>query len=225
MEQRIDIEYNSQRENLEIAEYGRHVQNMINYAKTIEDDAKRQKFAEGIVYLMYQMNSQSKKLDEVEEKLWKHAYRISNFELKVTPPEGIVLSKSEIEAKPEPIDYPHKVNRYRHYGGYIQEMISKAMAMEDPVQQREFIALIGSYLKLAYKTWNKEHYANDEMIKSDLMELTKGKFNYINDLSLDLLASGSTYNSPRSSSSSSTNNKYRKGSKRKHNPKNTRRKK
>jgi hypothetical protein len=221
MEQHIDIEYNSQKENLEIAEYGRHVQNMINFAKEIKDDEKRQKFTEGIIYLMYQMNSQSKKLDEVEEKLWKHAYRISNYELTVTPPEGIVLSKSEIEAKPEPIDYPHKVKRYRHYGGYIQEMVNKALEMEDPQKQREFVALIGSYLKLAYKTWNREHYANDEMIKADLMELTKGKFNYINELSLDLLGGSGGYQSTRTNSN--YKNKNRKNTKRKPAPKRGRR--
>jgi hypothetical protein len=219
----LDIEYNSQRENLEIAEYGRHVQNLIDFAKKIEDKDKRQTFTEGVIYLMYQMNSQSKKLEEVEEKLWKHAFRISNYELDVTPPEGVVLCKQEIEAKPEPIHYPHRVRKYRHYGGYIQDMVGKAMELEDPQKQREFVQLIGSYLKLAYKTWNKEHYANDEMIRADLNELTGGKFSFINELNLDLLGTNNYHQNHSPRSSSSNKNKYRKGGRKKSSNKRPRR--
>ena len=48
---RLDIEYNSNRELLIISEYGRHVQKLLNHSKTIEDREKRQKFVEGIIGL------------------------------------------------------------------------------------------------------------------------------------------------------------------------------
>ena len=182
-----NIEYNSQRENLVISEYGRHVQNLIRHAKTIEDKDERQRFIEGVIDLMYQMNPQAKNMSEVKEKLWKHAFRISGYDLDVTPPDGIVLSQADIELKPETIDYPKHVRKNRHYGSYIQEMINKAIALDDEEKQKEFFALIASYMKLAYKTWNKEHYANDETIKEDLKKMTGRKFDFIDDLSLDLL--------------------------------------
>ncbi len=204
-----NIEYNSQRENLVISEYGRHVQNLIRHAKTIEDKDERQRFIEGVIDLMYQMNPQAKNLSEVKEKLWKHAFRISGYDLDVTPPEGILLSQADIELKPETIDYPKHVRKNRHYGSYIQEMIDKAIALDDVEKQKEFFALIASYMKLAYKTWNKEHYANDETIKEDLKKMTNRKFDFIDELSLDLLniSPALKANSRKYKSKSSNNNK------------------
>ena len=51
-----NMEYNSEKDTLIISEYGRNVQNLINYAKTVEDKELRQNYAERIVALMYQMN-------------------------------------------------------------------------------------------------------------------------------------------------------------------------
>ena len=45
------MEYNSQKDTLIISEYGRNVQNLINYAKTVEDKELRQNYAERIVAL------------------------------------------------------------------------------------------------------------------------------------------------------------------------------
>ena len=36
------------------------------------------------------------------------------------------------------------------------------------------IASIAAYMKLAYKTWNREHYVSDEVIKTDLAALSGG---------------------------------------------------
>jgi hypothetical protein len=38
-----------------------------------------------------------------------------------------------------------------------------------------FVAVIASYMKLAYRTWNKEHFVSDEVVKSDLESLSGGK--------------------------------------------------
>jgi hypothetical protein len=187
MAEHLDIEYNSSRENLIISEYGRHVQKLIQHAKTIEDRDTRQRFVEGVIDLMYQMNPKHKNVGEVQEKLWKHAFRISGYDLDVTPPEGIELTEATNGLKPEKIPYPHQVLRYRHYGTYIQEMLSKALAIEDEEKRMEFLNLIGSYLKMAYKTWNKKHYANDEMIRADLVKMAKGQISNPENVNLDLL--------------------------------------
>ena len=60
----LDIEYNSQSENLTIPEHGRHVQGLIKHCKTIKDDKERQQFAEQVVNLMHQMNPQNKNVQE-----------------------------------------------------------------------------------------------------------------------------------------------------------------
>ena len=168
--------YNTEKEHLVIAEYGRNVQMLINHAKTIEDDEKRQEYAEAIVRLMNQMIPQSnKEVDENNEKLWRHLFRISNHELDVVAPSGIQYTQEQAAIKPDKVNYPHQNVRFRHYGSNIHRLIEKALAMEDEEKRMGFAYVIGSYMKLAYKTWNREHYVSDDIIKEDLETLSNGQ--------------------------------------------------
>ena len=81
--------YNSAKDTLTIPEYGRHVQLLVDHAKTIEDPKLRQQFAERIIKLMMQMQPQNRNMEDYQEKLWKHLFRIADYELDVTPPEDI----------------------------------------------------------------------------------------------------------------------------------------
>ena len=96
-----NIEYNSQKEHLTISEYGRNVQNLVNYARTIEDDEKRQQTAESIVNLMHLMNPIHRNNQEYKEKLWRHFFRIAEFDIKVTPPIGEIPSPESARLKPD----------------------------------------------------------------------------------------------------------------------------
>ena len=184
-----NMEYNSARENLAIPEYGRHVQNLVNHAKTIEDDDYRQAFVERVLDLMMQMHPQNKIMDDYKEKLWKHLFRIANYDLKVRVPGGHIPTREEAEKKPEMIPYPASEARYRHYGNNVQRLIKKALEMEEGPVRDGFVATIGSYMKLAYRTWNKEHYVSDDVIKNDLETLSGGKLTLDDDASIDVLSS------------------------------------
>jgi len=172
----FDITYNTQKELLIIAEYGRNIQQLINHAKTIEDKEERQEYAEAIVNLMNQMVPQAnKEIDETNEKLWRHLFRIANHELDVVSPSGIQYTHEQANIKPDKVAYPHQNVRFRHYGSNIHRMIEKALAMEDKEKKMGFAYVIGSYMKLAYKTWNREHYVSDDIIKEDLETLSNGQ--------------------------------------------------
>ena len=172
----FDMTYNTQKELLIIAEYGRNIQQLINHAKTIEDDEERQQYAESIVSLMNQMVPQANKdIDETNEKLWRHLFRIANHELDVVAPSGIQYTHEQANIKPDKVSYPHQNVRFRHYGSNIHRMIDKALAMEDEEKKMGFAYVIGSYMKLAYKTWNREHYVSDDIIKEDLQTLSNGQ--------------------------------------------------
>ena len=181
------MEYNSEKEILVIPAYGRHVQSLINYTKTIEDDEKRQAFAERIVVLMMQMNPQSKNIQDYKERLWKHLFRIADYDLKVSPPEGLIVSREEAQKKPAKISYPRSKPRFRHYGNNVHFLIEKATKMEDEEKKAAFAISIATYMKLAYKTWSKEHYVNDEIIKGDLLTLSNGALKIPDSVALDLL--------------------------------------
>lgn len=189
--------YNSQREQLSIPEYGRHIQEMVNYAKTIEDNEKRQQFVNQIVELMAQMNPQSRNIDDFKEKLWKHLFRIADYEIDVTTPSGEKYDKAEEEKTPERLHYPEGQAKYRHYGHHVQTLIKKAIDMEEGPIKEAFVEVIGNYMKLAYRTWHKEHYVNDEIIKQDLVNMSDGKLKISEDSSLDNLKS--SYRKPQTS--------------------------
>ena len=172
----FDMTYNTAKEYLVIAEYGRNVQQLINHAKTIEDNEERQHFAEAIINLMSQMVPQAnKEVDETNEKLWRHLFRIANHDIDVVAPSGIKYTREQAAMKPDTVKYPHQNVRFRHYGSNIHRLIEKALAMEDEEKQMGFAYVIGSYMKLAYKTWNREHYVSDDIIKEDLETLSNGK--------------------------------------------------
>lgn len=181
-------EYNSSQSQITITEYGRNVQKLVEHAKSIVNPAERQAFAERIIWLMQQISPQSRNVEDYREKLWKHLFRIADYGLEVNPPEGIVVKPEDAKKHPDKVPYPESQAQFRHYGHNVQRMIQQALEMPDGPKKDGFIAVIGAYMKLAYKTWNREHYVSDEVIKSDLANLSGGQIVIDDSISLDDLA-------------------------------------
>ncbi|HMQ48942.1 MAG TPA: DUF4290 domain-containing protein [Saprospiraceae bacterium] len=210
------MEYNSSRELLVIPEFGRNVQKMIKFAMTIEDNQYRQKFIEKIINLMIQMHPQNRNVEDYREKLWKYVFLISDFKINVTPPGGAIPTPEDLTKKPDKINYPEIEAAFRHYGHNVQKLVKKAISMEPGPKRQGFVAVIASYMKLAYKTWNKEYYVSDDIIKTDLETLSKGLLSLDEHISIDQLGdSGSSHsnnnnnNNRRRSHSGSNNNNRR----------------
>ena len=182
--------YNSAKDTLIIPEYGRHVQLLVDHAKTIEDPVLRQRLAERIIRLMMQMVPQNRNIEDYRGKLWRHLFRIAKNELNVSPPDDIKMP-TEVSGKftPDHVGYPASEARYRHYGHNVQTMIKKAIAMEEGPKRDGFVAAIAAYMKLAYKTWNREHYVSDDVIKADLKTLSNGALVLPDEQSLENLVS------------------------------------
>ncbi len=181
------MEYNSQKELLTMPEYGRNVQLLIQHCVEIEDQAYRQAFAERIVDLMYQMNPQNKNVEDYRLKLWRHLFYIADYKINVIPLVGEIPTHEDARKMPDQVSYPKYDTRFRHYGYNVQKMIGKALEMEAGPIRQGFINVIGSYMKLAYKTWLKEHYVSDDLIKEDLVLLSGHKLSIQDDSSLDNL--------------------------------------
>jgi hypothetical protein len=63
--------------------------------------------------------------------------------------------------------------------------------MPEGSKREGFVEVIASYMKLAYKTWNKEHYVSDDIVKEDLEILSNGQLVlHEGHDSLDKLAAG-----------------------------------
>lgn len=204
------MEYNSQKEHMVIPEYGRNIQNLINYAKTIEDEKQRQQFAEQVVDLMQQINPQSKNVAEYRNKLWNHLFRIAEYEIDVKHPSGTNPTQKDQVIKPQKVEYPTKEKEFRHYGHHVRLLIEKAIEMEDGPVKEGFVENIASYMKLAYRTWNPEHYVSDEIILNDLKLLSKGKLEVSENSSLDTLTSAVKRKRKSSSHRDSGKSNYKK---------------
>lgn len=202
------MQYNSEKEHLIIPEYGRNVQMLIEHAKSIDEKQHRQAFIERVINLMMQMNPQNRNIEDHKVRMWQHVYRIAKYDIDLDPPGGIEPSPDDEFKKPEKVAYPQSKARYRHYGNNVQVLVKKAIEMEEGPMRDGFVSVIGSYMKLAYRTWNKDHYISDEIIKNDLEKLSEGKLALAEGASLDGLSNANRRRKKPSNSSNNNNNSH-----------------
>jgi hypothetical protein len=186
---RGEIIYNTEKGNLEIPEYGRNVQNMVLTLNNIEDDDERQAYAEEIINLFAIMYPANRHLADYKEKLWNHLFRIGNYNLDLLIPHGVTIHRKDAVKEDPIISYPQRQFHNRHYGVYIQDLIAKALNEENPELREGYKEVIASYMKLAYRTWNKEHFVSDDIILQDLREMSDGQLVFDDDYSIENLVS------------------------------------
>ena len=85
--------YNTQRKRLPMPEYGRSIQNLVDYTLTIEDRARRQRCAEAIIQLMGNMFPQWRDVPDFNHKLWDHLALMSDYKLDIDYPVEIVRAE------------------------------------------------------------------------------------------------------------------------------------
>jgi hypothetical protein len=190
MNKSLSLEYNSTRDKLLFSEYGRCVQKLVQYAKTVENREERQRVIEEIVELINQLNPQTKNVLEYKQKLWRHVFKMADFELDVDYPFGEKPTEEDITHKPDKVRYPQHEFNWRHYGYNIRVMIDKALQMEDGPVKKGYVETILSYMKLSFRTWNKEHFVSDDMIISDLVALSKNKLFVDDDHTIQVVTRG-----------------------------------
>jgi hypothetical protein len=204
--QPTDIAYNTSHEHLIMPEYGRNVQQLVRHAQQIQDPAYRQQFCEEIIDLIQQLYPQAKNVEDYRSKLWQHLFHIAKYNLDVVTPTGVVPTPETARKKPERVPYPQQDTRFRHYGNNLHKLILRARDMDAGTIKDGFVHTIGSYMKLAYKTWNREHYVSDEVIKNDLDILSNGRLSLDENSRIDGLA-----NSTRSRRESERNERNNAG--------------
>jgi len=210
------MEYNSDREALIISEYGRSVQELVKFAKTFENVEEKQRYFDEIVELILRMKVNGKKSAEYKEKVWRHIFKIAEYEIEgVIMPNGEIPQAKEDNFKPPKVDYPKIEKKFRHYGHNVQSLIKRAVEMEDGPKRNEFIIVIASFMKLAYQTWNAEHYMNDKMIRLDLETLSDGKLALPKDFSLESIGENRVLMKKKRSYLTQSNPKPKKKRKRK----------
>lgn len=166
------MEYATQKESLILAEYGRHVQEMVNHTMKIEDRKVRSDAAETIIRVMSQLHPSYKGSDELQQKLWEDLFIISGYQLDVDSPFPKPTPKADI--KPEKIKYPDQNFKFKHYGKIIEDLIASAISIENPEEQQELTQLIAHLMKRSYLNYNRDS-VNEEMIVDQLTSMSSGK--------------------------------------------------
>ena len=178
-----------------IPEYGRNIQEMIEYTCAIEDREKRNKSAKFIINVMSQMHPQVRDSVDYKHKLWDHLHIIADFKMDVDapypPPSPLTLS-----TKPEHLSYHDKEIAYRHYGKNIALIIEKAIEYEEGPEKDALVKIIAIHLKKSYLNWNRDS-VSDELIEEHLRVLSQGKLKLKEDVRLTTTSDLLARNKPR----------------------------
>jgi len=166
------MDYNSKRKKLALPEYGRNIQNMVDYLMTIEDRDKRNKSAQYVIDVMGNLYPYLRDVPEFKHKLWDHLAIMADFKLDIDypydPPSRDILTE-----KPGKVPYNQHHIKYRHYGRTMELIIAEADRFEG--EEREIIIeQIANHMKKSYLAWNKDA-VDDELIFDDLKEMSGGK--------------------------------------------------
>jgi hypothetical protein len=172
------MEYNTTRNHLVMREYGRHIQKMIEYLVTLDEDEKRQRNSQSVIELMGFLNPHLKNVEDFRHKLWDHLFLISDFKLEVDSPYPIP-TRETLKADPKPLPYPKRYPKFSHLGKNLELVIKKALEEENPEKRNGFANAVAYYMKLAYNNWHKET-VHDDAIQGELTNITDGQLEFTN---------------------------------------------
>lgn len=164
-------QYNTRQSQLILPEYGRNIQNMVDYCLTIEDREERTRCAFAIVHFMQNL------FPSITDRktLWDHLNVMAGFNLDVDFPVE-VIDREQLNPKPEPLPYSDNRMRWRHYGRNIELMIRKVADMEECEDKEKIISMIAHQMKKLQLVHNKEG-VDDSKILRDLAIYSEGKIN------------------------------------------------
>ena len=174
------LKYNSDRSDLIIPEYGRHIHLMVEQTISTKDKDERNKKARAIIDVMGNLNPHLRDISDFQHKLWDQLFIMSNFKLDVDSPfekpEAELLSK-----KPKPMDYPNNPPKYRFYGSNLKKMIDAAIKWDEGEMKDALVYNIANHMKKCFLNWNKDT-VDDTVIFDHLKELSEGKLSVKEEL-------------------------------------------
>ncbi len=186
--------YNTERVKLYIPEYGRNVQKMVDYLKTIEDRQKRNEQARAIIKVMEILNPAVHLEEDFEHKLWDHLYIIAGFDLDIDAPYPMPAPES-LHTKPEMVPINSKPIKAIHYGRNIENIIDLIAEKEDGEAKVAMIRQLAIYMRQQYLIWNKETVA-DETIFQDIERLSDYRIKVPEGLQLTRVDSRADFSRP-----------------------------
>jgi hypothetical protein len=171
------MEYNTQLKKLALPEYGRNIQNMVDYCVAIEDREERKLCANTIIDIMGNMFPHLRDVNDFKHILWDHLAIMADFKLDIDYPYEIIR-KEDLYSKPGKIEYSRPDMSYKHYGKTLEKMINLAAGYPEGEEKEQLVWLVLNHMKKSYVQWNKE--VDDSRIFFDLYDLSERKLDFRN---------------------------------------------
>lgn len=190
-----------------LPQYGRNVQKMIEFLRTIEDRTLRNRQAEVVVGLMGNLYSNRQDTDQFRNMVWDHLFMIGGLDLDVDSP----FEKPTVEQffpKPERVPYPTGVKGAKEYGSYPTAFAKQLGNLDITDQERDAAALtLAKYMRQKSYDYSGERPDNHSII-ADINAMLDGAAH----LEVSALEGVNlVQNNPKHKGGKSGNNKYNNG--------------
>lgn len=185
------MDYNTSRERLPMPEYGRNIQQMVDYALTIEDRDERTRCAATIVSVILTLFPQLKNDANYLQKVWDNVAMMSGFRLDVDSPFPLPQRQEATVAPQVHIPYPMTRIRLRSYGIMVQNMLRAAVNANSEEERMATTALTALYMKRLILQNGKDSNV-EERVANDIAELTDGQLQYSFEELMDALPDDQT---------------------------------
>ena len=169
-----------------LPEYGRNIQNMVDYCVTIEDREERKRCANTIINIMGNMFPHLRDVNDFKHILWDHLAIMSDFKLDVDSPYPRV-SRQTLTVRPKKMKYSTNHIMFKHYGKSVERMIRSLEGETNPAVVANTIDNIARYMRAKSYEYNEEH-PNNEVIIRDIKTMSGGKIE-LNESALNNLRS------------------------------------
>lgn len=168
------MDYNKSADTLNLKEFGRNIQNMVAYVKSVEDRTKRSALAQEMVRIMACLTPAQKETDENREKLWDQLYHIANYELDIDCPVPVPVRRPIEPAEDERMPYSQRPPKFRQYGRMVEKMLEEAYLIENPEEQKALVTMTANYMKNLIKGSDKDNIV-EATVRAHLATITKGR--------------------------------------------------
>ena len=166
------MQYNTQREQLIMPEYGRGIQYMVDLAISLPDKAERQRCANTIISIMSRVQPENADAADYEVRLWNHLAKISRYKLDIDYPVEIIPELEAME-HPRPLPYPMKKIHRRHYGHLVENALQYAQTLPDGEERNALVGMVANQMKQNLFVWNRDSM-DDNLVMQDIKRYSEG---------------------------------------------------
>lgn len=211
------MEYNTQKTQLHLPEYGRIIQQLVERCKELPTKEERNEMAMAIIDFMGQRNPQLRDEENYKHKLWDHLFILANYDLDVDSPYPFP-TREQLSEKPKKMEYPKLQGDFKFYGKSILQLIDKAIELDSGDEKEALIEVIANNMKKSYNVYNKEH-VTDDVIFRHLKELSENRLDLTG---IDSLEKSKIYYTSNNRNNKNNNNNKNQSKKRHNHNKNNR---